>query len=298
MQIAIMEFFSSIASPALDVIVMVLTMLGEETVFILFITYLVWNSSKKRGFAIFSSLALSLVAMGLLKAFIRAPRPFQVLEEISGKRLETATGYSFPSGHTTGAAAFYSALSLTYRKRIVSLLSAAAILAVGLSRMYLGVHWPLDVFGGLALGITGTTLLLPRFEAMWEDRPRMMRFTLAAGAISTAAALILTVLLETGLADSVGYMDVMKLLILTGSGYLGFHLSERYNPYETGASAGKRWARYALGVVILLVIQGAKAFLPDTALFALIRYLLTGLWITFLFPAIGIRTGLFTSARS
>ena len=298
MQIAIMEFFSSIASPALDVIVMVLTMLGEETVFILFITYLVWNSSKKRGFAIFSSLALSLIAMGLLKAFIRAPRPFQVLEEISGKRLETATGYSFPSGHTTGAAAFYSALSLTYRKRIVSLLSAAAILAVGLSRMYLGVHWPIDVFGGLALGITGTTLLLPRFEAMWEDRPRMMRFTFAAGAFSTAAALVLTVLLETGLADSVGYMDVMKLLILTGSGYLGFHLSERYNPYDTGAPAGKRWVRYALGVVVLLVIQGAKAFLPDTALVALIRYLLTGLWITFLFPAIGIRTGLFTTTQN
>ena len=217
MQIAIMEFFSSISSPALDVIVMALTMLGEETVFILFITYLVWNSSKKRGFAIFSSLALSLIAMGLLKAFIRAPRPFQVLEEIKGKRLETATGYSFPSGHTTGAAAFYSALSLTYRKRIVSVLSAIAILAVGLSRMYLGVHWPIDVFGGLALGITGSTLLLPRFEAMWEDRQRMMKFTLRVGAFSTAAAIILTFLLEAGLADSVGYTDVMKLLILTAA---------------------------------------------------------------------------------
>jgi len=294
MQIAIMEFFSSIASPALDVIVMAITMLGEETLFILFITYLVWNSSKKRGFAIFSSLALSLIAMGFLKAFIRAPRPFQVLEEIKGKRLETATGYSFPSGHTTGAAAFYSALSLTYRKRIVSLLCAAAILAVGLSRMYLGVHWPIDVFGGLALGITGSTILLPRFEAMWEDRQRLMKFTLLAGAVSTAAAFVLTFLLEAGLADSVGYTDVMKLLILTGSGYLGFHLSERYNPYETKASTGKKWARYGAGVILLLVIQGAKAFLPDTAVVALIRYLLTGLWITFLFPAIGVRTGLFT----
>jgi len=122
----------------------------------------------------------------------------------------------------------------------------------------------------------------------------LMKFTLLAGAVSTAAAFVLTFLLEAGLADSVGYTDVMKLLILTGSGYLGFHLSERYNPYETKASTGKKWARYGAGVILLLVIQGAKAFLPDTAVVALIRYLLTGLWITFLFPAIGVRTGLFT----
>ncbi len=296
MQLAIMQFFHSLSSPFLDTLVAMMTMLGEETVFILFITFLVWNSSKKRGFAIFSSLALSLLAMGFLKALIRAPRPFQVIEEIEGKRLETATGYSFPSGHTTGAAAFYSAVSMTYRKRIISILCALAILLVGLSRMYLGVHWPIDVFAGLALGITGSTLLMPIFEGMWDDRKRVLKFTLTVGSAATFLAILLNILLEGGIADEVGYTDVMKLLILTGSGYLGFHLSEKHFPYSTSGNKGKKWLRYLLGVIILIAIQGAKAVLPDTATVALLRYLLTGLWITFLFPVIGVKLGLFSRA--
>lgn len=210
-----------------------------------------------------------------------------------GKRLQTASGYSFPSGHTTGAAAFYSALSLTYRKRIVSLLCAVAILLVGLSRMYLGVHWPIDVFAGLALGITGTAVLLPRLEALWEKKEQLMRFTLFAGVAAIALAILLDILLEAGAADPVGYVDVLKLLILTGSGYLGFYLSQRYLPYSTEGTKKKRWFRFLVGIIVLIAIQGAKAVLPDTATVAFLRYLLTGLWITFLFPAIGLKTGMF-----
>ncbi len=293
MQIAVMKFFQSLSSPFLDILMNGMTMLGEETIFIIIITFLVWNSSKKRGFAIFSSLAVSLLAMGFIKAIVRAPRPFQVLQEIEGKRLQTATGYSFPSGHTTGAAAFYSAVSVTYRKRLLSILCAAAILLVGLSRMYLGVHWPIDVFAGLALGITGSTLLLPRFERMWENKVQLKRFTLFSGTIFVGLAFILMILLESDLADAVGFTDVMKLLILTGSGYLGFYLSQKNVPYSTDGSRGKKWGRFAIGIIVLLAIQGVKAILPDTALFGLMRYLLTGIWITYLFPLIGVKTGLF-----
>ena len=114
MQVAIMEFFQRMASPGLDTLVELMTMLGEETVFIIAVALFLWLSSKKRGFVVFSSLFTALIGMSVLKAVVKAPRPFQVLQEIEGKRIATATGYSFPSGHTTGAASFYSALAITF----------------------------------------------------------------------------------------------------------------------------------------------------------------------------------------
>src|SRR5690554_5624105 len=152
MQLSILLFFQNISSPFLDNLAQFITMFGEETLFIVFIVLFLWCFSKKRGFVIFSTLFSALIGMSVLKAVIKYPRPFQVSPEIAAKRLATATGYSFPSGHSTGAASFYSALALSYKKKALSILAALMILLVGLSRLYLGVHWPLDVFGGWTLG--------------------------------------------------------------------------------------------------------------------------------------------------
>src|SRR5207244_6591004 len=72
----------------------------------------------------------------------------------------TASGSSFPSGHATGTVAVYGMLaallaaSTPYWSRKVGLWAGAAILwlVVGITRLYLGVHWLSDVLGGYALG--------------------------------------------------------------------------------------------------------------------------------------------------
>ena len=73
--------------------------------------------------------------------------------------LAVATGASFPSGHTTAAAAFYAAMALVLGRgrspRHRSVLVGAAVgiaVGVGATRVLLGVHWLSDVVGGLALG--------------------------------------------------------------------------------------------------------------------------------------------------
>jgi len=184
MQLTIMEFFQRMSSPFLDVLVELMTMLGEETIFILAVAFFLWCASKKKGFAIFSTLFASLIGMSVLKALVKAPRPFQVVAQIEGKRIETATGYSFPSGHTTGAASFYSSLAVTYRKRWLSVVCAVLILMVALSRMYLGVHWPLDVFAGLALGITVTFVAYTWFSNLYDKPEALYTFSLVVGAVS------------------------------------------------------------------------------------------------------------------
>lgn len=289
MQLAIMEFFQRIASPMLDTLMESMTMLGEETVFILAISWLLWNASKKRGFAIFSTLFASLIGMSVLKALVKAPRPFQVIDQIEGKRVATATGYSFPSGHTTGAASFYSALARSYMKQWLSLLCALLILLVGLSRMYLGVHWPLDVFAGLALGITLTFVAYDWFERLYDRKRQLLRFAIITGAVSAIIALLLAILIETGAADPVGFTDPMKLFALAGGGYLGFAWEQRKIRYVTEKKMSIKILRYLVGVIVLIGIQSLKVVLGSSMAVALARYAITGLWATALYPYIGSR---------
>jgi undecaprenyl-diphosphatase len=289
MQLAIMEFFQRIASPSLDLLVEFMTMLGEETVFILAISWFLWCASKRRGFAMFSSLFTALIGMSVLKAVVKAPRPFQVIPEIEGKRVATATGYSFPSGHTTGAASFYSALAVSYKRRWLSLLCAIAILLVGLSRMYLGVHWPLDVFAGLALGITVTFATHDWFLRLYDIPKRLFIFSFIVGSASAVIALYLGVSISWGITDPVGFEDPMKLFALAGGGYLGFAWDQRKISYTTDGTVALKILRYLFGVAVLMGIQALKALPGDSIAVDLLRYLLTGLWATALYPLIGSR---------
>jgi membrane-associated phospholipid phosphatase len=156
MQLKILNFFGNFSSPFLDRVVQFITMFGEESLFIVVIVFLLWCFSKRKGFTLFSTLFSALLAMGIIKAVVRYPRPFQVHPEIGAQRLSTATGYSFPSGHSTGAASFYGSVALAFKKQYLSIISALLIVLVALSRLYLKVHWPLDVFGGVTLGLVAS----------------------------------------------------------------------------------------------------------------------------------------------
>ncbi len=87
------------------------------------------------------------------KALVQRERPQDLLESIHLFQGETFGGYGFPSGHATFSAAcatvLYYQIAPKYRKYLL-----IAVLSVGISRMYLGAHFPLDIVGGWALGAT------------------------------------------------------------------------------------------------------------------------------------------------
>jgi membrane-associated phospholipid phosphatase len=102
-------------------------------------------------------LASTLLANGL-KIVIKRPRPFETYPDIIYKKGKGG-GYSFPSGHTTTAFATATSLSMAFPKWYVIIPSYSYALAVGYSRMYLGVHYPTDVIAGMLLGI-GTSFVM------------------------------------------------------------------------------------------------------------------------------------------
>ncbi len=88
----------------------------------------------------------------LIKSIVERPRPTTDIVSV----LEQANNSSFPSGHALGAMVFYGFLAWvawSEGRRGLAAGLVAAILLVGVSRIYLGVHWPSDVLAGYAIGL-------------------------------------------------------------------------------------------------------------------------------------------------
>jgi membrane-associated phospholipid phosphatase len=133
-----------------------------------------WRRGTWRPLALLAcAVAGAWVVQVAVKQLVERPRPPAALA------LSHATGFAFPSGHATDAAAVYGMLAVLLARpgrgaaRVAALAGAAALIAlVGLSRLYLGVHWLSDVVAGAGLGIAW---LLAIFTADWVGQPRRHR---------------------------------------------------------------------------------------------------------------------------
>jgi len=119
------------------------------------ITLFIVIKNKKIGISILSNVAIVTVLNQLIKRILQRPRPteYRMIEE---------TGYSFPSGHSMVSMAFYGYFIYLIYKYVknkyvkwisISLLSLL-ICAIGISRIYLGVHYTSDVLGGFLISIS------------------------------------------------------------------------------------------------------------------------------------------------
>lgn len=128
---------------------------GAIFLLVLAITLFILIKNKKIGFSIFLNLVIITMLNQLLKRILQRPRPteFRIIEE---------TGYSFPSGHSMISMAFYGYLIYLiykyvknkYVKWISIIILSILICSIGISRIYLGVHYTSDVLGGFFISIS------------------------------------------------------------------------------------------------------------------------------------------------
>ena len=136
----------------LDVFFIGITMLAEPALWVVVLAWIYWNSDKTAGRFISYAMFTSLCFGNGLKEIFRMPRPIGE-PGIRTIYADTATGYSFPSGHSQMMATVGSAIPLWYRKNSLWYFFIPLMFLVAFSRMYLGVHYPRDVFVGLLLGV-------------------------------------------------------------------------------------------------------------------------------------------------
>ena len=111
--------------------------------------------NKKVGISILSNLVIITILNQLLKKILQRPRPV-------GYRIVEETGYSFPSGHSMISMAFYGYLIYLIYKNVENkyfkwtliVLLSILIVSIGISRIYLGVHYTSDVLGGFCIAIS------------------------------------------------------------------------------------------------------------------------------------------------
>ncbi len=122
------------------------------------------NESFESGVLLGCSEVLTYSANSLLKIGVGRKRPSEALAHVNTGHLDSADPYSFPSGHTAGAFAIATMLTLRYSKNPEVYVPAFVWAGlVGYGRIYFGLHYPSDVFGGALVG-AGSSLLVYKYK--------------------------------------------------------------------------------------------------------------------------------------
>jgi len=164
-------------SPALTRMMLGLTWLGSPAMLFpssVVIAALLWWRRLRRDMVTFVTAMIGAgILLGVLKLYfhrVRPDVPWALVEEHS---------FSFPSGHSIFAVVLYGILVFlrfqhlrhAWERVVVSIVAVGLILGIGLSRIYLGVHYPSDVAAGYLVGCTWLlTVMLAEWGVGWVDR--------------------------------------------------------------------------------------------------------------------------------
>ena len=157
---------AELRTPFLDALLGALTNCGGELVFMAAAIIVFWCVSKSCGYYMLTVGFVGTIVNQFLKLVFRIPRPwvkdpdFQIVESARAE----ATGYSFPSGHTQNVFASFGCLGRWTKRTWLRAVCALLIVVTAFSRMYLGVHTPLDVGVSFGIGLVLVFALYPLFR--------------------------------------------------------------------------------------------------------------------------------------
>lgn len=254
----------SIRTPFLDVFMSLITRLGEETVFLAVAIAVFWCVNKYEGYYLMSVGLVGTVINQFMKIIFRIARPWVLNPEftIVESAREAATGYSFPSGHTQSAVSTFGGLAWWNKRLWVRVLCLIPVVLVPLSRMYLGVHTPLDVGVSFAVSLLLIFGMYPVIKHI-QQKPSHMGWLLGV-MLTLAFGFVLFMELYAFPAD----VDAANLASAHKNAYtlcgslLGivpvWYLDNRYIRFETKAVW---WAQLLKLIPGLLLVVGVKALL-------------------------------------
>ena len=255
----LLYFLEGIRMPGLNEFMLAITTLGEETAFLVIALIVFWCVDKRRGYFLMSVGFLGTMVNQFLKLWFRIPRPW-VLDEnftILEQAREAASGYSFPSGHTTSAVGTFGSIAASSESRRTRILCVSIAALVGLSRMYVGVHTPKDVLVG---ALTSIVLIFALRKLTLEGSHNAI-LILIAGMIAMAVGLLVFVVLYPFPADVDAHnlqSGIKNAYTLLGSllGVAVVYLVEyKYIRFDTKACWWAQILKVVLGLVLVLLVK-------------------------------------------
>jgi membrane-associated phospholipid phosphatase len=303
MQLDFIETLQDLRTPLLTAFFEIITTIGAAQFYVFLLPLLFWCVSTTIGYRFVIVVLISGYTNSLLKEagtlfisdqdILHTVRPFAAYpnevwtcrrdplydaQALLARLCQEEESLSFPSGHSQTSLVAWVYLLTTVRRWWFTAFALTMIGLIGLSRMYLGQHWPTDVLGGWIFGglLLGGAFYL--FD-LWKRRPRLLNRLLL-----TLMLVLVPLLL---LLDSDPTFNRTRVLGFIAGSSLGHLAQIHYAPFRVRAPWPIQILKLMIGLLGLAALQfGLGILLPNTHVAELGLTILAGLWVTFGAPLI------------
>lgn len=275
----------SLSNEWLDAVWEFLTRLGYAEFYFVLLPFIYWCLNRRIGAGLGYVALLSEWVNSFIKHIFRIPRP-------NDPRIRVPlpeTSPSFLSGHAQNAVVNWGYLAIRFRNPIFTVIAVIVILGIGLSRIFLGVHFPQDVIGGWLVGLV---LLL---VYIWAEEPVTTWIAGQRSAVQVALAIggpVVLIFLHP--ADTEGFYPTERAIIpmaaMVGFG-LGLIMERAWVRFTVEGAWWRRILRFLLGLALVAVLYlGSRVLIPEglahglESLLRFVRYALVGWAGSFLAP--------------
>ena len=262
----IIQFLQSLQSDGLTSFFKFFTFFGDKEFYIMVLPLFFWLWDKDKAVTLLFILMPSLLLNFWLKEIFQTARPL-------GVALIEQGGFAFPSGHAQGSTTLWLMLALLIRKKWINYLAVIMIILVSLSRLYLGVHYPVDILGGILIALI---LVFAYDKYLYDNFTELLS---AKTAMFKTAVLTIIIIFFTILYPADDAITILAVL-------WGFSMILIYTDVmKSELPQGILWKLLILivGIVgVLLIWKGLKTILPPMEITRFLRYGLLGAWIAIL----------------
>lgn len=272
MQQIIQEWFQNLFSSFygfFDFVFGFFTFFGEEMFFVILLATIYWAVDKKIAKLVGCAGIISLAINGAIKDIAKIERPidneairFVEIDNIFVNTVDLKDSYSFPSGHAQLIGTVVATLGFSFKNKKFWIYASILVGLVCLSRVYLGVHWPLDVLVGAILGIVIGYAIYKLFLKI-ENKKIFIYLSLI-----TLALILLIFASQADTFKAIGAIVGFSAGVIFEEKFVNFN--------EKQGKLWKKILRVVIGIIIVLALkEGLKyifSLISDAYIFHCIRY--------------------------
>lgn len=268
--VGFIQWLQQFSSPALDTFFGLITDLGSHYAYMAIIPFVYWAVDRRVGRGLAGLFLTSMWLNGLLKEYLVMPRP----DPTAVRVLADEPSPGFPSGHAQGAMTLWGYLAVALRRRWLTWLAVILIVLLSVSRLYLGVHFPGDVLGGLALAALLIAVYIGlsslQIGSALSIRVRML--------LIFVIPLLLYPLYQTGTSEQlIGF-------------FIGFFTAEALAghvvPFRARVGIVQQVIKLIIGYVGFAALVALHMLFVPVGLPAVFGYSIIGIWISMGAPAL------------